>query len=345
MNQNIIRFGTSKPARAEIFTLTNSRGAEIRVTNYGATVMSLKMPDKYGNFDDIVLGFNSVKEYQTEEYVKSNPYFGATVGRYANRIANAKFSIGETEYNLVANDFGNTLHGGKQGFDKVLWHAKKLSAENNSMIEFSYLSKNGEQGFPGNLTVKVLYTLTDENELCIDYAAETDKETVVCLTHHSYFNLAGQGKGDISSHQLQINADNYMPVDENFLSLGKVVSVKKTPFDFYESRKIGKHIYDHNFILNEVDKTIKFAAAVFEKTTGRKLEVFTTEPGIHFFSGNSLDGSLTGKEGKIYSRRAGFCLEPQHFPDSPNHPEFPTAFLKPHETYQTRTIYKFSVIN
>jgi aldose 1-epimerase len=270
MNTNSNNFGTTKHGTtAESFTLKNSKGAEVRITNYGATVMSLKMPDKNGNFDDIVLGFDSVQEYQSDDYLKLNPYFGAIIGRYANRIANAKFSIGETEYNLVANNFGNTLHGGKQGFDKVFWQANNLQSEKGAAVEFSYLSKDGEQGFPGNLAVKVVYTLTNENELLIDYTATTDKETVVCLTHHSYFNLAGQGNGDISKHQLQINADKYIPVDENALSNGKIVSVNETPFDFRESREIGGNNFDNNFILNEEKTNLRLAATVFEKTSSR----------------------------------------------------------------------------
>jgi aldose 1-epimerase len=346
MNTNSNNFGIAKHGTpAEIFTLKNIKGAEVRITNYGATVMSLKMPDKNGKFDDIVLGFDSIEEYQSDDYLKLNPYFGAIIGRYANRIANAKFSIGKTEYNLVANNFGNTLHGGKQGFDKVFWRAKNLQSENGSAVEFSYLSKDGEQGFPGNLTVKVVYTLTNENELQVEYMATTDKETVVCLTHHSYFNLAGQSNGEISKHQLQINADRFMPVNENFLSTGEMTLLNETSFDFRNPREIGENVYDHNFVLSEEKDELRFAATVFEKTSGRKLDVFTTEPGIHFFNGSSLNGRLVGKNGKTYKSRAGFCLEPQHFPDSPNHPEFPTTILKPNEVYKSQTVYKFSTIN
>jgi aldose 1-epimerase len=325
--------------------LTNGKGAEVRIASYGATVMSLKMPDKNGNFDDIVLGFDSVEKYQTEAYLRLNPYFGAIIGRYANRIANANFSIGNTEYNLDANDFGNTLHGGTQGFDKVFWQGKMISAANGSAVEFSYLSKDSEQGFPGNLAVTVIYTLTYDNELHVDYTATTDKETVVCLTHHSYFNLKGQGIGDISTHQIQINADNFMPVDDKFLCTGEILTVKNTVFDFSEPREIGGNVYDHNFVLNEATGNLRPAAIVFEKTKGRKLEVFTTEPGIHFFTADSLTGSLIGKSGKVYNPKSGFCLEPQHFPDSPNHPEFPATVLKPKDIYKSKTIYKFSVIS
>ncbi len=345
MNKHSRDLETSKKDIAEIFTLTNNKGAEIRITNYGATVMSLKMPDKNGRFDDIVLGFDSVEEYQTEEYLKSNPYFGAIIGRYANRIANAKFSLGNFEHKLVANDFGNTLHGGKQGFDKVFWQSKTVFKENGSAIEFDYLSKDGEQGFPGNLAISVIYTLNNENEFRIDYTATTDKETVVCLTHHSYFNLKGQGNGDISTHRIQINADNIMPIDENLLSNGKVISVMETLFDYREFKEIGKNSFDHNFVLNKDSEDMKLAATVFERKTGRKLEVFTTEPALHFFSGNSLDGGLTGKSGSTYGSQAGFCLEPQHFPDSPNHLEFPSTLLKPNELYKSQTIYRFSAIS
>jgi aldose 1-epimerase len=345
MNTHPINFGTAKKELAEIFTLTNSKGAEIQITNYGATVMSLKMPDKNGIFDDIVLGFNSVKEYQTEAYLKSNPYFGAIIGRYANRIAKAEFSIGETEYKLAANNLGNNLHGGRKGFDKVFWQSKELETENGSAVEFYYLSKDGEEGFSGNLAVSVIYTITNKNELQIEYTATTDKETVVCLTHHSYFNLAGHGNGDISSHQLQINADKFMPVDENFLSTGEIISVDKTPFDFRKSSEIGRNNFDHSFVLNSKLGEMSLAATVFEKISGRKLEVFTTEPALHFFNGSSLDGSLTGKSGNVYGSQAGFCLESQHLPDSPNHPEFPTTLLKPNEVYKSQTIYKFSTVN
>jgi aldose 1-epimerase len=336
---------TSKKENGEIFTLTNNKGAEIRITNYGAIIMSLKMPDKYGEFDDIILGFDSVEEYQTEKYLNANPYFGAIIGRYANRIANARFSTGNSEHKLIANDFGNTLHGGKQGFDKVFWQSKIVSKENGSSIEFYYLSIDGEQGFPGNLAVSVIYTLNNENELRIDYTATTDKETVVCLTHHSYFNLQGQGNADISTHQIQINGDTFMPVDENLLSNGKVTSVSETIFDFRELKEISKNSFDNNFILNGDSGDMKLAATVFERKTGRKLEIFTTEPALHFFSGNSLNGSLTGKSGKVYGSQAGFCMEPQHFPDSPNHPEFPTTLLKPNDIYKSQTIYKFSVVS
>jgi aldose 1-epimerase len=345
MNTESINYGTAAKETSEIFILKNNQGAEVRIANYGAIIMSLKMPDKHGIFDDIVLGFDSIDEYQSEVYLKLNPYFGAIIGRYANRIANSRFSIGKTEYNLNANNFGNTLHGGKQGFDKVYWQTKTISVANSSAIEFSYLSKDGEQGFPGNLAVSIIYTLTNNNEIKIEYTATTDKETVVCLTHHSYFNLKGQGNGDISTHQLQINADNFMPVDENFLSTGEIMKVKETGFDFLESREIGTNIYDHNFILNEEETYIRLAATVIEKTTGRKLEILTTEPALHFFSGDSLEGSLIGKSQKNYNSRAGFCLEPQHFPNSPNQPEFPTTLLKPNQVYKTQTIYKFSVVS
>jgi aldose 1-epimerase len=352
MSKNYNNLGLTKESfTAEIFNLKNRLGSEICLTNFGATVMSIKMPDKKGNFDDVVLGFDSAEKYQTEDYLKSNTYFGATIGRYANRIANAKFSIGGTEYKLEANNFENTLHSGSKGFDKVFWNANKFT----SSVEFTYISKDGEGGFPGNLSAKVVYSLNDNNELQIDYSAATDKETVVCFTHHSYFNLSG--KADILSHKLQINADKFMPINEKALSTGEIIPVNGTPFDFRELKEIGKEIasndhqilngngYDHNFVLNGEATSKRLAATVIEEISGRKLEVFTTEPGLHFFSGNSFNQNLIGKQGKSYEPRSGFCLEPQHFPDSPNHPEFPTTILKPNEFYKSQTIYKFSTIN
>jgi aldose 1-epimerase len=346
-------FGKTRDAtQADIYTLTNASGAEVKITNYGGTVVSLKMPDKAGKFDDIVLGFESISGYTNEAYLKANPYLGAIIGRYSNRIGKAKFKIGVTEYKLTANNGENSLHGGKQGFDKVFWQANPN--EKSSSIEFSYLSKDNVEGFPGNLTAKVVYTLTDNNELKIDYTVTTDKETVVNLTHHSYFNLAGNG--DILSHQLQIFADKFTPIDDKSIPKGDNRSVAGTPFDFREPKEIGKDInakdeqlingkgYDHNFVLTGETGKMRLAATVTENKSGRKLEVFTNEPGIQLYSGNYLNGSLTGKYGKIYAQRTGFCLEPQHFPDSPNRPDFPKTLLKPNETYTTSTVYKFSVI-
>jgi aldose 1-epimerase len=341
---------TADGIEAEIYTLTNKHGGEVKITNYGGTVVSLKMPDKNGKFDDVVSGFDSVSGYTTEAYLKSNPYFGAIIGRYANRIGKAKFKIGENEIKLNANNGENNLHGGKKGFDKVFWQVKEVG----QVIECSYLSKDGDENFPGNLSVKVVYSLTDDNELKIDYTATTDKETVVNLTHHSYFNLGGNG--DILNHKLQIFADKFTPIDDKSIPKGDHKSVEGTPFDFRQAKEIGKDInakdeqiingkgYDHNFVLTGEIGKMRLAATVTEANSGRKLEVFTTEPGIQLYTGNYLDGTLTGKYGKVYAQRTGFCLEPQHFPDSPNRTDFPTTLLKPNETYTTSTVYKFSVI-
>ena len=348
-------FGKTADGReAKIFTLTNSKGGEARITDYGATVVSLKMPDREGKSDDIVLGMNSVEGYTNNTYMKANPYFGAIAGRYANRIAKAKFTLGGTEYKLAANNGANNLHGGKIGFDKVFWTAREIGAENGSAVEFTYLSKDGEEGFPGNLTAKVVYTLTDNNELKIDYTATTDKETVVNLTHHSYFNLAGSGSGDILKHRLQIFADRFTPIDTESIPTGELQAVDGTPFDFRQSKPIGKDIeaanaqlkngkgYDHNFVLNGDAGKMRPAAIVEEFGSGRVMEVTTTEPGIQLYTGNFLDGSLKGKNGASYGLRNGFCLETQHYPDSPNRPEFPSTVLKPGETYRSSTVYKFS---
>ena len=345
---------TADGTEAEIYILTNSKGAEAKITNYGATLTSLKMPDRDGKFADVVLGLGSIADYTNEIYQKANPYFGAIAGRYANRIAGAKFSINNTEYKLTANNGKNNLHGGAKGFDKVFWQAKEVPAANGSAVEFTYLSKDGEEGFPGNLTAKVVYTLTDDNELKIDYTATTDKETVVNLTHHSYFNLAGEGSGDILSHQLKINADKFTPINAASIPTGELKSVEGTPFDFRTAKGIGKDInadneqlkngkgYDHNFVVNGENGKLRPAAIVTEPKSGRVMEVFTTEPGIQLYTGNFLDGSLTGKSGGKYAIRTGFCLETQHFPDSPNRPDFPSTLLKPNETYKSSTVYKFS---
>lgn len=345
---------TADGTEAEVYILTNAKGAEAKFTNYGAALTSLKMPDREGKFADVVLGFDSIDGYTNEKYQKANPYFGAIAGRYANRIAGAKFSINNQEYKLAANNGKNSLHGGVKGFDKVFWQGKEVSAANGAAVEFTYSSKDGEEGFPGNLTAKVTYTLTDENELKIDYSATTDKETLVNLTHHSYFNLAGEGSGDILTHELKINADKFTPIDAESIPTGELKSVEGTPFDFRAAKEIGKEIdadneqikngkgYDHNFVVNGENGTLRQAAVVTEPKTGRIMEVLTTEPGIQLYTGNYLDGSLAGKSGGKYAKRTGFCLETQHFPDSPNRPDFPTTLLKPNETYKSSTVYKFS---
>lgn len=346
---------TADGTEATLFVLKNFKGAEAAVTDYGATVTALKVPDRDGKMDDVVPGFDSVSGYTNAAYAKANPYLGAMIGRYANRVGGAKFSLGGTEYKLAANNGANNLHGGKQGFDKVFWTGREVAAANGAAVELTYLSKDGEEGFPGNLTAKVVYTLTDDNELKIECTATTDKETIVALTHHSYFNLAGQGNGDILAHQLQINADKFTPTAEDSIPTGEIKTVEGTPLDFRQAKEIGKDIesadeqikfgkgFDHNFVLNGEAGGLRSAAVVTEPKTGRLMEVLTTEPGIQLYTGNHLDGSLTGKNGKTYGRRTGFCLETQHFPDSPNKPAFPSTTLKPGETYKTQTVYKFSV--
>jgi aldose 1-epimerase len=335
---------------ADIYTLTNSGGAEVKITNYGGIVTSLKVPDRNGKLDDIVLGFDNL-----DAYLKGHPYFGAIIGRYGNRIAKGRFTLHGVEYKLATNNGENHLHGGIRGFDKVVWNAKPRKLANGAALELTYLSKDGEEGYPGNLSVKVVYTLTNANELKIEYSATTDKDTVVNLTHHSYFNLAGQGNGDILDHKLFINAAHFTPTDAGSIPTGELRSVRGTPFDFTRATTIGARInqddeqlrlakgYDHNFILNGIMGRLRRSARVYEPTTGRVMEVWTTEPGMQLYTGNFLDGTLTGKDGKVYQQRYGFCLETQHYPDSPNKPNFPTTVLRKGGRYHTITIYEFSV--
>jgi aldose 1-epimerase len=335
---------------ADIYTLTNSGGAEVKITNYGGIVTSLKLPDRNGKLDDVVLGFDNLNAY-----LKGHPYFGAIIGRYGNRIAKGRFTLHGVEYKLAVNNGENHLHGGIKGFDKVVWNAKPRTVANGAALELTYLSKDGEEGYPGNLSVKVVYTLTNANELKIDYSATTDKDTVVNLTHHSYFNLTGQGNGDILDHKLFINAARFTPTDAGSIPTGELRSVRGTPFDFTRATAIGARInqdyeqlnlgkgYDHNFILNGIMGRLRRSARVYEPTTGRVMEVWTTEPGMQLYTGNFLDGTLTGKDGKVYRQRYGFCLETQHYPDSPNKPNFPTTVLRKGGRYHTITIYKFSV--
>lgn len=335
---------TADGTPVQLYTLTNKNGLEAKITNFGGSVVSLKVPDRNGKFRDVVLGFDSL-----EGYLENKPHFGSLIGRYGNRIANGRFTLNDVEYTLAKNNGENHLHGGIKGFDKVVWKAKEVKSDEGVGLELTYLSKDGEEGYPGNLSVKVLYTLTNNNELKIDYSAITDKNTVINLTNHSYFNLAGEGSGDILGHVLTLNADRFTPVDKNLIPTGELMSVKATPMDFTKPTAIGARIdndheqlvfgigYDHNWVLNEL-----LAAKVYEPTTGRVLEVYTTEPGVQFYTGNFLDGSVAGKGGKVYYKRYGFCLETQHFPDSPNKPHFPTTVLKPGESYAQTTIYKFS---
>jgi aldose 1-epimerase len=337
---------------AELYTLTNSNGASMSVTNYGGIITELKMPDKNGKISDIVLGYDKV-----EDYIRETPYFGATIGRYGNRIANGKFSLGQEEYTLAKNNDPNHLHGGVNGFDKVVWDLEPFQKENELGVIMKYLSKDGEEGYPGNLDVTVTYTLNNANELIVDYLATTDRPTICNLTNHTYFNLKDAGASSILDHELQIIADRYTPIDPTSIPLGEIAPVKDTPFDFTTGKKIGRDIYeeneqlkngigyDHNFVLNGKKGAMRLAAKVYEETSGRVLEIFTEEPGIQFYCGNFLDGSLTGKNGTIYNQRNGFCLETQHYPDSPNQPNWPSTILNPGETYKTSTVHKFSVVN
>ena len=341
-------FGKVEGRSVELYTLTNRKGGEAKITTYGATVVSLKVPDRNGKFDDVVLGFDDIDGYLT-----GTAYFGAIIGRYGNRIAKGRFTLNGVEYKLATNNGENHLHGGVKGFDKVIWNAKPFNLKNGAGLTLSYLSHDGEEGYPGNLSVNVTYTLTDNNELKISYAATTDKDTVVNLTHHSYFNLAGQGTGNILNHQLMINADRFTPTDAGSIPTGELRSVQCTPFDFREPTAIGARInqddeqlklgkgYDHNFVLNGRIGTLRQVASVFEQTTGRTMEVWTTEPGVQLYTGNFLDGAK-GKSGKIYQFRYGLCLETQHFPDSPNRPSFPSTVLRKGHTFRSNTIYKFS---
>jgi aldose 1-epimerase len=327
----------------DLYVLTNATGIKARVMTYGATLVSLEVPDREGNFADITLGFDSL-----EGYLSASPYFGSTVGRYANRIAKGKFTLEGVEYTLAQNNGENHLHGGIQGFDKVIWDAEPVGMEEAVGVKFVYLSEDGEEGYPGNLTCTVTYLLTDTDELRINYQAETDKLTPVNLTHHSYFNLEGQGSGDILDHELMIDANSYTPVDEGLIPTGEIRRVEDTPMDFTTPHAIGERIdqveggYDHNFVLRGGGGKLILAARVYEPQSGRVMEVHTTEPGIQFYSGNFLDGSITGKSGKVYYKYYGFCLEPQHFPDSPNKPSFPSTILRPNDRYMSLTVFKFT---
>lgn len=332
-----------------IYTLRNKNGMEARITNYGGILVSLMVPDRNGKPGDVVLGYDSLAEY-----IKDSPYFGALVGRYANRIGKGRFTLNGVEYKLAINNGANHLHGGLKGFDKVVWDVNEKESRPGGSLTLSYRSKDGEEGYPGDLSVKVVYSLTESNELRIEYGATTDKPTVVNLTHHSYFNLAGAGSGDILSHELFIDADLFTPVDSGLIPTGEMQSVKGTPMDFTQPTAIGARInsnetqlkiaggYDHNWVVNKPMKSFGLAARVFEKTTGRVMEVWTTEPGLQFYSGNFLSGSNIGKGGKRYEHRFGFCLETQHYPDSPNRPQFPSTILNPGQTYSSTTVYRFT---
>lgn len=326
-----------------LYTLTNAKGNYVKISNYGGTVTSWNVPDKNGNKNSIVLGFDSLAGY-----LQKPPYFGALVGRYGNRIGGAQFTLDGTTYKLAANNGKNSLHGGLKGFDKQVWEGV-VSSDTVPTLTLNYTSKDGEEGFPGNLKVTVQYTLTDEDELKIEYTAQTDKATPINLTNHSYFNLTGDVSNTILNHTLTIKADNYTPVDTSLITTGEIKAVKGTPFDFTAPEKIGSRIaqvaggYDHNFVLNNSTGTLQQAAVLSDSISGRTLEVFTTEPGLQFYTGNFLDGRFTNHDGKVISQHAALCMETQHFPDSPNKPKFPSVILKPGATYHTVTVYKLSV--
>jgi len=337
---------TPEGVEVELYTLINTSGMTAKIMTYGAILTELDVPDRDGKMGDVVLGFDDLKGY-----LAGHPYFGATVGRVANRIAKGRFTLDGKEYKLAVNNKPNTLHGGLKGFDKVVWQAEPVKTADGAAMKFTYVSKDGEEGYPGNLTATVVYTLTNENALRLDYTAKTDKATPVNLTNHSYFNLAGAKSGDILNHELTLNADKYTPADDTFIPTGEIKPVKDTPLDFIKPKRIGERIeqlkgepggYDHNFVLNSAGKELALAATVREPKTGRIMEMFTTEPGVQFYTGNFLDGKQTGRGGVVYKKHGGFCLEAQHFPDSVNHANFPSMVLKPGETYRQVTIYKFS---
>jgi aldose 1-epimerase len=341
-----IDFGkTPDGTPVQLYVLRNANGMTAKIMNYGAILTELDVPDKNGKLGDVVLGFDDLKGY-----LAGHPYFGATVGRVANRIAKGKFTLDGKEYKLATNNGPNALHGGIKGFDKVVWKAEPKNLGDALSVQFTYHSPDGEEGYPGNLTAVVTYTLTDKNELRIDYKATTDKATPVNLSNHSYFNLAGPGSGDILGHELMLAADRYTPVDDTLIPTGRVEPVKGTPLDFTKSETIGARIdqlkgepggYDHNFVLNSGGKSLALAARVVEPKTGRVMEMLTTEPGVQFYTGNFLDGTVKGRGG-VYKKHQGFCLEAQHFPDSVHHDNFPSTILRPGKTYTQTTVYRFS---
>lgn len=352
MKQQRVAFGKTLDGKdVYLYTLRNAAGMEATITNYGGIIVTLRVPDRKGAFDDVVLGYDSLAHY-----LKSSPYFGALIGRYGNRINKGKFSLQGKNYQVTVNDGANHLHGGLKGFDKVVWDAEELSTPEGQSLVLTYLSKDGEEGFPGNLSAKVVYTLKAKNELSIDFSAITDQATVVNLTAHSYFNLAGATSGkSILDHLMMIDADRFTPVDDGLIPTGELEDLTGTPMDFRTPTPIGARIdakygqlhlgpggYDHNWVLNAAGKTLAVAARVTEETTGRVLEVLSDQPGVQFYSGNFLDGTLVGKGGVKYGFRHGFCLEPQHFPDSPNKPGFPSIVLEPGQEYAARIVYRFT---
>ncbi|MGI6573076.1 MAG: aldose epimerase family protein [Fermentimonas sp.] len=334
----------------DLYVLKNANGMEVTLTNYGARIVSVMVPDREGNWHDVVLGFENI-----DDYVNSNNNFGATIGRYGNRIANGKITVNGVDYQLPQNNYGHTLHGGPEGYDKQVFHAEQLTDQS---VAFTYVSPDGEAGFPGTLNVKVIMTLTDDNAIDLQYEAETDKETVVNLTNHSYFNLSGDANNTILDHLLLINADQFTPVDDTFMTTGEILPVEGTPMDFRTATAVGERIdqynydqlkngdgYDHNWVLNTGRDISRLAATVYSPATGIQLEVYTDEPGVQVYSGNFLNGTLTGKSGAVYNKRTAICLETQKYPDSPNKADWPSPYLKPGEKYTSRCIYKFTLQN
>jgi aldose 1-epimerase len=333
------------------FTLTNAHGIEVRLITYGGIITSIRTPDRSGQLDDVVLGFDSLAGY-----LKDSPYFGAIVGRYANRIANGQFSLDGTTYHLTKNNGPNSLHGGVRGFDKVVWTGEPFQTDSGVGVTLRYTSKDGEEGFPGMLVARVTYTLTPRDELVVDYEATSDKATPVNLSQHTYWNLHGTAGGDILDHLLTLDASAFTPVDSTLIPTSEIAPVAGTPFDFRTATPIGTHIgqentqlrfgggYDHNWVLDRGSATgLMHAARLVEPSSGRTLDVSTTEPGVQFYSGNFLDGTIRGKSGRVYGHRTGLCLETQHFPDSPNHANFPSTILRPGATYRARTVFRFGV--
>ncbi len=345
------QFGTTQEGQnVDQYLLKNKSGMQISIITYGGIITSWTAADKNGDYKEIVLGYNTLEEYETE-----TPYFGALIGRYGNRIAKGRFSLNDTTYALAINNGVNHLHGGVKGFDKVVWEAETMSSATEASLVLKYLSEDMEEGYPGNLATTVTYTLNDNDELEVKYEASTDKTTIVNLTQHSYFNLSADFNQTVLDHELTINADAFIPVDETLIPLGNLSEVSQTPFDFRASKRIGKDIkeeniqlrnglgYDHCWALNDQDKGMRFAASAYEPVSGRLLEVFTDEPGIQFYSGNFLDGSLPSKSGGVYEQRTGFCLETQHYPDTPNQKNFPSVVLHPNEKYESQTTFNLSV--
>jgi aldose 1-epimerase len=353
MKNEPVTFGTTPDGKSvSLYTLRNAAGMEAKITNYGGIIVSLRVPDRNGKFDDVVLGYDSLSSY-----LKETPYFGALIGRYGNRIGKGQFTLDGKAYQLTVNNGANHLHGGKAGFDKVVWDAQQVTTPDGPGLILTYVSKDGEEGYPGTMQATVTYTLKTSNELVMDFAASTDKPTIVNLTAHSYFNLAGATSGkSILDHLMMIDADRYTPVDSGLITTGELKDVTGTPMDFRKPTAIGARIgaddpqlhlgpggYDHNWVLNSGGKSLAVDARVVEETTGRVLEVLSDQPGVQFYSGNFLDGTLVGKGGVKYEFRHGFCLEPQHFPDSPNKPSFPSVRLDPGQKYTAKIVYKFSV--